>query len=382
MIQLKPLEMNNKVKELLLQKEALKRDIESGGFDEVESSIAEQNLQDLVQELEEVISNENKRMFVANISSVEDMDGKFSNNKGWKLKRKLAPKENSLDAAVAMKNKNGTLITDRTQLEKMYVEFYQDRMAPNQITPGLENLEHHKEELFNLRMILAEGKKSPDWTADELDKVLKSLKGNKARDIFGHTYELFKYGGYYLKESLLLMYNSVKNSDIYPDIFSSATLTSIAKSNSKKHEMSGQRGIYNLAKVRSILDKLLYNSNYETLDDNMSSSNIGARKGRNIRDHLLVVNSVLFEVVKKNEKVDAEILDVKSCFDKLWAAETANDAFDNGLTNDHFVLSSKSNNKCNVSIKLPWGKVTKPVQFENIEMQGSVELSIKMLNDN
>ena len=77
----------------------------------------------------------------------------------WKLKRKLAPKENSLDAAVAMKNKNGTLITDRTQLEKMYVEFYQDRMAPNQITPGLENLEHHKEELFNLRMILAEGRK-------------------------------------------------------------------------------------------------------------------------------------------------------------------------------------------------------------------------------
>ena len=156
-IRLKPLEMNNKVKELLLQKEALKRDIESGGFDEVESSIAEQNLQDLVQELEEVISNENKRMFVANISSVEDMDGKFSNNKGWKLKRKLAPKENSLDAAVTMKNKNGTLITDRTQLEKMYVEFYQDRMAPNQITPGLENLEHHKEELFNLQMILAEG---------------------------------------------------------------------------------------------------------------------------------------------------------------------------------------------------------------------------------
>ena len=142
--------MNNKVKELLLQKEALKRDIESGGFDEVESSIAEQNLQDLVQELEEVISNENKRMFVANISSVEDMDGKFSNNKGWKLKRKLAPKENSLDAAVAMKNKNGTLITDRTQLEKMYVEFYQDRMTPNKITPGLENLEHHKEEHFNL----------------------------------------------------------------------------------------------------------------------------------------------------------------------------------------------------------------------------------------
>ena len=55
------------------------------------------------------------------------------------------------------------------------------------------------------------------------------------------------------------MYNSVKNSDIYPDIFSSATLTSIAKSDSKKHEMSGQQGIYNLAKVRSILDKLSYN---------------------------------------------------------------------------------------------------------------------------
>ena len=103
-----------------------------------------------------------------------------------------------------------------------------------------------------------------------------------------------------------------------------------------------ERGIYNLPKARSVLDKLVYNSNYEELDSNMSSSNIGARKGRNVRDHLLVINSIIQEVSKENSKADLQILDVKSCFDKLWMAETSNDAYDNGLTRSRVYSCAQS----------------------------------------
>ena len=72
----------------------------------------------------------------------------------------------------------------------------------------------------------------------------------------------------------------------------------------------------------------------------MSSSNIGARRGRNVRDHLLVINSILDEVSKEKSKTNIQILDVKSCFDKLWGSEASNDAFDNGLKNYHFLLPS------------------------------------------
>ena len=375
-VRITPRSRNNKLKELFDKKESLKKEIETGKFDVVDVEDALKNLEELIEEMEETIADQNKRILLDNISSVENCDGRFNNTKGWRLKNKLAPNISD-EAPVAKKDKIGTLITDKKQLEELYVNFYKERMAPNKISKGLEDLERHKENLYHLRLKIAEDVKSNDWTIEELNKVLKSLKNNKARDLYGHTYELFKNGGQGLKTSLLLMFNSIKNSKTYPEILSYSRITSIYKGKGSKNDLNSDRGIYNLVKTRSIMDKLIYNTNYEELDGNMSCSNIGARKGRNVRDHLLVVNSVLNEAIKDDTKIDAQVLDVKSCFDKLWGAETSNDVFESGLTNDQFVLSSKSNDECNVSIKMPWGKVSKNFKLNHIEMQGSVNSPLR-----
>ena len=60
-----------------------------------------------------------------------------------------------------------------------------------------------------------------------------------------------------------------------------------------KSDFSNQRGVFNVSKVRSILDKVLYDDVYQTIDDELSYSNIGGRKGRNIRDHLFVIYAVI-----------------------------------------------------------------------------------------
>ena len=39
--------------------------------------------------------------------------------------------------------------------------------------------------------------------------------------------------------------------------------------------------------------KLIYNQNSETIDNNMSDSNIGGRKGRGCRDHIFVINGII-----------------------------------------------------------------------------------------
>ena len=85
--------------------------------------------------------------------------------------------------------------------------------------------------------------------------------------------------------------------------------------------------MFNVVKLRSILDKLSYNDNYDIIDKNMSCSNIGARKNRNIRDHLFVINGILNDVnkSKKNEKVDIQIMDIRKCFDNMFYKETADD---------------------------------------------------------
>ena len=156
------------------------------------------------------------------------------------------------------------------------------------MAPGLENLEKLKEYLFNLRYENCKNKKSKDWSEDDLNKALKALKNNKARDAHGHIYELFKYGGADLKGSMIKMYNKIRESQEYPDILKPSNITSLYKMKGEKSSLDNDRGIFNVVKIRSILDRLVYNDKYEIIDSNMSSSNIGARKRRNIRDHLFV----------------------------------------------------------------------------------------------
>ena len=116
--------------------------------------------------------------------------------------------------------------------------------------------------------------------------------------------------------------------------------------------MNNDHRIVNVVKIRSIFNKLIYNEKYDIIDKNMSNSNIGGRKKRNIRDHLFVINAILQDASKnKVDAVDIQIYDIKKCVDKIWSKETSNDMYDAGITDDHFNLIANSNKKCQVAVK-------------------------------
>ena len=50
---------------------------------------------------------------------------------------------------------------------------------------------------------------------------------------------------------------------------------------------------------------------------NMSNSNIGGHKNRNIQDHLFVINATVNEIIKSKGSADIQIVDVQKCFDKF-----------------------------------------------------------------
>ena len=71
-------------------------------------------------------------------------------------------------------------------------------------------------------------------------------------------------------------------------------ITSIFKRKGSINEFSQYRRTFRVLVFRSILDRLIYNDEYcNTIDDNLTDANVGARKNRNIRDKLFVVNAVL-----------------------------------------------------------------------------------------
>ena len=111
----------------------------------------------------------------------------------------------------------------------------------------------------------------------------------------------------------------------------------------------------------------------------MSCSNIGARRNRNIRDHLFIINGILNDVHENKNKsaVDLGIYDIAKCFDKMWYSETANDLYKAGVIDDKFILIANSNKECRVAIKTPWGGLTDRVTLTELEMQGTVLANIK-----
>ena len=69
-------------------------------------------------------------------------------------------------------------------------------------------------------------------------------------------------------------------------------------------------------------------------------------------------------------------MDLSKCFDIMWSQETMNDLYDLGVQDDRFVLVSKMNEECIVTVKTPVG-VTDQFTLRNIEMQGTVPAPLK-----
>ena len=59
--------------------------------------------------------------------------------------------------------------------------------------------------------------------------------------------------------------------------------------------------------------KLIYN------DSNMSDSNVGARRNKDIRNHIFVINGIICDVLSSNKKkpIDILIRDYRQCFNSF-----------------------------------------------------------------
>ena len=132
--------------------------------------------------------------------------------------------------------------------------------------------------------------------------MLSKLKNNKCRDPHGLLNELFKPGviGKDLEESLLVLLNKVKDECVLPAFMQLVNIVAIYKSRGSKNDLTNDRGIFIVNIFRSLLMKMIYKDNYDVIDENMSDSNVGARKKKNIRNHIFILNGIITDVLIKN----------------------------------------------------------------------------------
>ena len=223
-------------------------------------------------------------------------------------------------------------------------------------------------------------RKSPDWTISDIIGVLKTLKSNKAKDPLGFCNEIFMIpvAGEDLIKSLVVMMNKIKNDKRIPEIFRMKNITPIFKGKGSRANPENDRGVFNCIILNSILQKLLLKSNYDQIDENLTDSNVGSRKNKNIRNNTFIVNAVILEANanKAKSSVDIQIYDYRQAFDALNVTTTLNDLYNVGVTSDHLNLISDCDSRSNIAIKTPYG-ITKRVGIEKAVAQGEPSSSIK-----
>ena len=339
--------------------------------------IAGEIVEDKLKETEEAIATElssiNAETVRQHVGSIENLEGTFSQEGFWKLKRKLCPL--SSDPPMAKYDSMGNLITSHAALKDLYLTTYQNRLQHREMKTEYMDIYFLKSELWKSRLENMRKIKTPPWTIKQLEAVLKSLKNNKSMDPNGMVNEVFKNGyiGSDLQEALLTMFNEVKSRHFIPNFMVLQNITTIFKSKGSRLDMNSDRGIFLLTIMKKILDKLIYNDKYNDIDQNMSDSNIGARKKRNAKDHLLIIHGVINSVIRgKEEPVDIQIYDLEKAFDALWLEDCLNDLFDStskSNQNDKLTLLYEANKMNMVAVKTAVG-MTDRVNMPTIVQQG------------
>ena len=361
----------NPVSKLMKQRSELIQKIKKANDDKIEVLKAELNVINL--KLTSFVAEENKKQVYDNFEKLSNTDGTTNNNGIWALKRKLLPK-NTKSLPMAKKDLNGKLISSQNELICLYMDTYKQRLRHRPIKIEYKYLRILKEELFKRRIDLAMTRKSKPWKIQQLQNVLRQLKTGKSRDPHGLINEIFKpeVSGIDFQMSFLKMANEIKDKVFFPDFMKHADIVSIYKGKGEKIDLSNDRGIFLVNIFRSIIMKMVYQEKFEIVDKKMSDSNVGARKNKNIRNHIFIINGVINDVLnRKKESIDIQILDYRQCFDSLWFEESINDLWEAGIKDDKLALIAKANENVKVAVKTPLG-ISERKSMDKIIMQGDI----------
>ena len=336
-IQLKPLKPEMTV--LINQRNQLKKN------SEVRECIT--NLQDIEIRISELEAEENREQIVKNFKRFGNNPENINLQEMWKVLKSICPKYKEV-LPIAKRNYKGDLISDPDELRILLAKEYKQRLRPRPIRPDLGDLKERRDAIFDIQLKLAEENSSKPWTMDDLKRALSSLKNNKARDHSGYINEIFKPGtiGSDLKSSLLIMFNILKKEKMIPIFMRISNITTVPKKGSLTL-MENERGIFRVDIVRSILMTIIYNDKYPVIDQNISDSQMGGRKGKGCRNNIFLVNGLIHEVLKSKrmKPIVIQIYDYSQMFDSINLKQAISDIYEYGLDDDNLSLIYQANKK-------------------------------------
>ena len=297
--------------------------------------------------------------------------------KMWKSLKNICPKLKPILPA-AKRNYKGKVISGKKEIRNLLAKEYKNRLRSRPYRKDYLSTKLRRKRIFSLKLSLSKLRKSLPWTLKDLECALGDLKRNKSRDSEGLVNEIFKADviGSNLKESLLLMFNGLKNENSIAKFMNLANITTVPKKGSKI-ELKNQRGIFRVSVIRAILMRMIYNSKYSVIDKNISDCQMGARKGKGCKTNIWMINGLIHETLhnKKKKPIVLQIYDYKQMFDSVNLQEAISDIYDYGLKDNNLSLIHLANEEVQMAVKTSGGLTDRQV-IKNSVLQGDTWGSI------
>ena len=137
-------------------------------------------------------------------------------------------------------------------------------------------------------------------------------------------------------------------------------------------------GIFIVAIVSIIFEKVLKNRTTPILRDNMTKFQTNGVKGKGVVDNLFIMRALISHSLYVNQPLFLTFYDIEKCFDSFWLEDCINSLWENGVQNDNLYLIYLLNKKRSITVKTPLGNAS-PFVIKNSVKQGKV--SGPMLNN-
>lgn len=204
-----------------------------------------------------------------------------------------------------IKNKNGEIITEDSEIMKRWKEYFQELLGNNRDT----------EQRTRQREIIEENN-DQNITAKELNDVIRNLKNGKAPGHDKITSEMIKNMGTEAKKILLKIYNMIWNIEQIPNDWQKALIVPIYKKGDR-YDCNNYRGITLLCVGMKIYEQILDTKIRKAIEDTLEESQSGFRKGRSTQDHIFTVKQIIEKSVVQEKTVFMGFIDLEKAFDKV-----------------------------------------------------------------
>ena len=209
--------------------------------------------------------------------------------------------------AWGIKSSGGEPLTEKIEILERWASFYEDLYSGNQDHP----------EIVTTDTI-------PKILLEEVQHILKILKQKKAAGPDEISPELLKFGGPFLEQLLLKLFNNMISSGIFPQSFKESEIVTIFKKGDAL-KCDNFRPINLLNQAYKILMQIIYKRISNTLTESLPPTQAAYQRGRNTVEQI----QALQQIIEKSKEYNVEgyicFIDYAKAFDslhqsKLWQA--------------------------------------------------------------